>query len=236
MGAEKEKENCHQAKMKKIILMIMVCCSISCAGEMIGAKCSCGFIDNHILVGQGKTRNVSMVPALCEKCRKIVSVNIEKKDILCEKCKGPVILYTDKKLQGKQLEFDSNIGDIIKLKPEDVKGTILTVLGVVREGWESNKKKYYTIIDNNDVSLIVLLSSDAKQPEKNEYLKIKGLLIREVDNNTIYFVEHERKVIKKFELVPNKTYLKNDVLPAIFYLCPKCNKTNIIFMFTGVWD
>ena len=72
-------------------------------GSTVEASCKCGYRATSD-VGGGKSNylTVDLMPALCEHCQTLVTVNKCAKPPLCPKCKSPQVLpYDDPALNAK---------------------------------------------------------------------------------------------------------------------------------------
>src|SRR3990170_2583874 len=69
-------------------------------GDIIQAKCECGFKSGEIYAGGGfmNFKDVLSAPALCTNCYTFTIKNYLVKDNHCKKCKSKTTFYDDKSL------------------------------------------------------------------------------------------------------------------------------------------
>lgn len=70
-------------------------------GIILLAKCECRY-EETIRADRGKIVSgpTCNVPAYCEKCKAVVSINMLKKKRKCPTCKNEVVIYNDPSLNG----------------------------------------------------------------------------------------------------------------------------------------
>lgn len=93
-------------------------------GDIINAKCNCGFESGGIFAGGGMTNydKFCSVPALCENCRDLVIVNYLRKNLKCPKCGKKVVVYGDPTLQQTRKKAERS-SDIFSWFVDEKKGT-----------------------------------------------------------------------------------------------------------------